>query len=572
MHKQQWLALGMFFGILSLMIGCGSATGIDSISISPAAQSLAVGQTAEFTATSTTTHGQHPSTTQNVTDTVTWTSSSSAVATVNSSGVATAVSPGTTTISASVQGFNGLVGNSAVLTVTGTGAGGPASAVVALAVIPGTQSVSVPTETTQFLAIGTTSSGATENLTDSVAWKSSSPQIATVGASTGLATAVSQGTATITAIYTNSAEGTAVTGTATFTVSGGTTEEYTAVLVIPNAQSLSASGQASQLIALGTLGSTGSQTDVTKSQQTTWSSSVPTVATVSSSGVVTGVSTGTTTITAELKNQDGSVVSSMATVTATPAPAPEPLLSLTIIPPVITVGNLQDTGNFLAIGTFSTAPTVRDLTNSVTWISSFPDVFPVDTSNGTNEGTNGGIVTAYGNGGAVIIAEATDPATGSIQTATATFNCPLILPTATVAGSCFPGSQAASLKATITIYNEGLNTTGWLVTAPSATGTADVIHCGPAWSGTGGSVCSAPYPFDPSGAVTILLTAPAESGVNFGGWSSTCTPSDASGNPLPGPVYWTAAGPNYCIVAITNTPTKANPVVNSNVTVGAIFN
>lgn len=573
MQKQQWLALGVFSGILSLTIGCGSATGIDSLSVSPASQSLAVGQSAQFTATSTTTHGQHPSTTQNVTDTVSWTSSSTAVASINSSGVATAVSPGTTTISASIQGFSGLVTNSATLTITGTGGGGPASEVVALSVIPGTQSVAVPTDTSQFLAIGTTSSGATENLTNSVNWTSSSPQIATVGASTGLAVAVSQGTATITAIYTNVSDGTAVTGTATFTVSGGASEQYTAISIIPGSQSLSASGQSSQLIALGTLGSSGLQTDVTKSQQITWSSSVPTVATVNSSGLVTGVSTGTSTITAELTNQDGSVVSATATVTATPAPAPEPLLSLTIIPSVITVGNLQDTGNFLAIGTFSTAPTVRDLTNSVTWISSAPDIFPVDSSNGTNTGTTGGIVTAYGNGGAVIIAEATDPTTGSIQTATAAFNCPLVLPNPpTVAGSCFPGSQAASLKATITIYNEGLNTAGWLITAPSATGTADVIHCGPGWTGTGGSVCSAPYPFGPNGAVTILLTAPAESGVNFGGWSSSCIPSDASGNPLPGPVYWTAAGPNYCTVTITNTPTVANPVVNPNVTVGAIFN
>ena len=51
---------------------------------------------------------------------------------------------------------------------------------------------------------------------------------------------------------------------------------------------------------------------------------------------------------------------------------PDTILSLTIIPSDITVGNLQDTGQFLAIGTFATPPAVRDLTNSpsVTWISS----------------------------------------------------------------------------------------------------------------------------------------------------------------------------------------------------------
>jgi hypothetical protein len=115
-------------------------------------------------------------------------------------------------------------------------------------------------------------------------------------------------------------------------------------------------------------------------------------------------------------------------------------------------------------------------------------------------------------------------------------------------GSCFPGSEASSLLSTITVYNEGLNTTNWLVTAPSATGTADVIHCGPGWTGTGGSVCVATYPI----GTPVILTAPAGTGA-FGGWSSNCTPS-------PNPP--TAAGPNTCTIIPTT----------SNETVGAIFN
>jgi len=104
-----------------------------------------------------------------------------------------------------------------------------------------------------------------------------------------------------------------------------------------------------------------------------------------------------------------------------------------------------------------------------------------------------------------------------------------------------------------------LNTTGWEVTAPSATGTPNVLHCGPGWTlggGAGGSVCSAPYPI----GSTVILTAPAGSGVNFGGWSSSC--SSISPNPA------TAAGPNTCTVVLTGT----NPNANPNVSVGAIFN
>jgi hypothetical protein len=483
----------------------------------------------------------------------------------------TAVGTGTTTIIAGATAFNGPASSSANVTVTGSGGGATGSSVVSISVIPGTQSVSSPNQTSQFIAIGTTSSGATVNLSNKVIWSSSSTQIATIGAATGFATAVGKGTATITALYSNSTGGTAATGTATFTVVGGTTQQFTAVAITPSSQALSASGQTSQLIALGTSGTTGLQTDVTSSTQIKWSSSSPSIASVNSSGLITGLSAGNSTITAELTNADGSIVSNVATVAVSITPAPEPLLSLTIIPSSITVGNLQDTGQFLAIGTYATAPYVRDLTNSpnLTWISVFPSVFPVDTNSGGNSGATAGIVTAYGSGSATIIAEAKNPSDGTIQTATAQFNCPLVIPTAAtvqyaaVAGSCYPGSQAPALLATLTVYNEGLNTTDWLVTANSATGTLNVLHCGPG-STSGGSVCVATYPFGTS----VILKA---TGGAFGGWSYNCTPVYANGMLLVPPDVPTAAGPNYCKITFDNLNNNTN-INNTNVTVGAIFN
>ena len=543
--------------LITALIGCGNPSGLDSVQVSPGSQSLTVGQTAQFTATGTYGNAKHPST-ANITSGVNWTATNPAVATVNSSGLVTGVGAGTTTITASTTAFNGPVSSSASVTVTGSAASATVVSIVSISVIPGTQSVSSPNQTSQFIAIGTTSSGATVNLTRQVAWSSSSTQIATIGATTGLATAVGKGTATITALYSNSPGGTTATGTATFTVVGGTTEQYTAVTITPSSQALSASGQTSQLIALGTIGSTGLQTDVTNANQIKWGSSSPSIASVSGSGLVTGLSAGNATISAELTNGDGTVVSGTATVSVSITAAPEPLLSLTIIPSSISVGNLQDTGNFLAVGTFSSPPYVRDLTNSVIWLSSFPDVFPVNSNNSpVDPGAPGGLVTAYGSGSATIIAEAKS-SDGSIQTATATFNCPLVLPNPpTTPGSCYQGSQAPALKATITVYNEGLNTTNWLVTALAAPGTPDaptVIHCGPGWTGTGGSVCEAAYPFLPGGT-TVVLTAPRQTGVTFGGWSSSCTASPV----VPDPV-----GPNTCTVTISS----GNP----NVTVGAIFN
>jgi len=364
-------------------------------------------------------------------------------------------------------------------------------------------------------------------------------------------------------------------------------------------------GTTLQLTATGTFGNkahetTGPVTDAA------WASTSTTVAIVGpctagvadcpagglAAGVVLGESSGTTTITATAPGFNGPVSSSVSvTVTSVPGTTPtgptgpvssEGLVSLTIIPSSITVGNLQDTGNFLAIGTYTVAPEVRDVTNSVVWISSFPNVFPVDTNSGGNLGATAGIVTAYGSGtGAEIMAEVTDPVTGSIQYATATFSCPLVIrcpcPTCTpvvppsecpngpVAGSCFPGSQASALLETVTVYNEGLNTTNWEVTAPSATGTANVIHCGPGWTlngGTGGSVCVATYPIGTT--VTLTATQSAGSTGTFGGWSSSCT--TISPNPS------TATGPNTCTIIPDIPPFSATNPDNTNITVGAIFN
>ena len=309
------------------------------------------------------------------------------------------------------------------------------------------------------------------------------------------------------------------------------------IQVTPTTQSLTV-GQTAQFAAVGTYGNANNPSTQNVTSSVTWTSSVPAVATVSTSGVATGVNAGTTTITANAAAFNGST-SSSATLVVTGSGGGgtvEQLLSLTIIPSSIPVDNLQDTGQFLAIGTFSAAPTVRDLTNSpsLTWISSRPSVFPVNTYNAGNRGATAGIVTAYGSGSAVITAEATG-SDGSIQTATATFTC-----------GCSPGSQTPSLLATLTVYNEGLNTTNWLVTAPSATGTPNVIYCGGPVSTSGRSVCVATYPI----GTTVTLTAPA-TGAAFGGWSSNCTNT--------GPI--TAVGPNSCTVTLT-----------TNDTVGAIFN
>jgi hypothetical protein len=343
------------------------------------------------------------------------------------------------------------------------------------------------------------------------------------------------------------------------------------VQVTPSSQSLPV-GQTTQLTAMGTFGNANRPSTQNITSTVTWASSSPTVATVSATGLVTAVAVGTTTITAEATAFNGPVNSSAnLTVTASSGGAlPNSLLSLTIIPGALAVGNLQATGQFLAIGTFSSPPFTRDLTNSptLTWISSFPNDFPVSISTDGNLGATGGVVSAYANGNTVITAEATSPSDGTLQTATATFACPLVIPNPTAnpptAGSCFPGSEATSLLSTLTVYHEGLDTDNdWRVTAPSASGTPAVLHCGPGTraDGTGGpagSVCTATYPGFINGAnpTIVVLT---ETGSNFGGWSVNCTVTDANGVPLKNPTI-SRNGTNYCAVSLT-----------SDETVGGIF-
>ena len=569
-------------GLVLPFLGCGSATEVDSIAVSPTDISLAAGATAQLTALGSIGHGSHPASTQNVTSTATWASSVPAVATVSSAGLVTGVGAGTTTITASMTGFGGLItSNTVSVTVTGNSGGGGTGSIVltSLSIIPNSQAVAAPGQTGQFIAIGTLSTGATVDISTQVKWSSSSASVARIS-NTGLATGLSQGTTTITAIATNP-DSTVVTGTATFTVTGGTSEPFTALAISPGSESLSATGQTGQFVALGTSGSTGLQQDVTNSTQVIWSSSIPTIATVTTSpapsaGTVAGVSPGTTQITARLTNPDGTVLTANATITVTTSAAAEPLLSITVLPNTITIGNLQGTAQYLAYGTFSTPPTVMDITNgidradfksAVTWISGLQTYFPITSSGYPNNPTggtetDGGLITAYADGTADVYAVATNPDGTVVYSPAATFNCPLVIAStnpvtgAVTPGSCNPDTIVNPLLVTLTVFNAGLDQTDWLIEADSATGTKNVIHCGPgaAAAGFSTSVCSAPYPIN----TPITIRASSPSG-QFGGWSYNCAPVGTV----------TAAGPNSCTITVGDV---VNGGINSSATVGAIFN
>ena len=86
------------------------------------------------------------------------------------------------------------------------------------------------------------------------------------------------------------------------------------VQVTPGSQSLTV-GQTAQFTAMGTFGNAKHLTTQNITNAVTWSSTMPAVATVNSTGLVTAVGAGTATIRAEATAFNGPV-SSSATVTA----------------------------------------------------------------------------------------------------------------------------------------------------------------------------------------------------------------------------------------------------------------
>jgi len=180
-----------------------------SIAVTPANPSIALGTKQQFTATGT----YSDNSTQNLTNAVTWSSSSTGVATISnaagSNGLAASVAAGTTTITAAA----GNVSGSTSLTVT-------AATLTSIAVTPASPSIANRT-TQQFKATGTYSDGSIHDLTDTATWSSSSVGVATISnaaGSKGLATAVAAGSTTITSVSGSVSGSTTLTVTASAAV------------------------------------------------------------------------------------------------------------------------------------------------------------------------------------------------------------------------------------------------------------------------------------------------------------------------------------------------------------------
>lgn len=151
--------------------------------------------------------------------------------------------------------------------------------------------------------------------------------------------------------------------------------------------------------------------------QVTWSSTIPAVATVNPSGIATGFGLGQTSILASTQGAFGNLTAASNIDVKTDCSATtavRTLNSLTMIPEKQSLSAPGQTARLLAIGTYSKGPMTADLIHQVEWESSDVKVATVDATE---------LVTVVGVGDASITARAKGP-DGDIISVTETVQIP----------------------------------------------------------------------------------------------------------------------------------------------------
>lgn len=209
-----------------------------------------------------------------------WDSSNPAVATIDGAGKITWVGAGSTTITVTSSPAQGSLTASTTLTIAADSV-----TLNSIAVTPASVSLAKG-QTKQMKAVGSYSDGSTADLTESATWSSSSGD-ATVTASGGLVT----GQTVTAAPVTITAKWDTVNGTAAVTVTPPLLQSIVvtppAAGTLPDAVTIG-SGSTKQFTATGNYSDTSTK-DLTTT--VTWTSSVPTAATVVATGATGGLAT-----------------------------------------------------------------------------------------------------------------------------------------------------------------------------------------------------------------------------------------------------------------------------------------
>ena len=358
------LASGMAIGSTTVTASVGSvgataaltvtAKALVALSISPAAVNVTAGLTQQLTATG----GYSDGSTSPISSVVTWSVANASIATISPGGLITGIAPGTTAITATLNGMSAT----AALTVT-------TKTVTSLAVSPTTASIADGL-TQQFTAIATYSDSSTANVTTTATWTSNTATLATVSAS-GLATGVATGSTAVAASLNG------ISATAMLTV---TAKTVTSIAVSSNTPSI-ADGLTQQFTATA-IYSDNSTANVTA--MATWTTSSAHLVEISPTGLATGVAPGTVTVTASLNGVSGTAV---FTVTA------KTVASITVSSNTSSIANGL-TQQFTATATYSDNSTAN-VTSTVTWSTLSASVATINSS---------GLLTSDGQGTTTVTA------------------------------------------------------------------------------------------------------------------------------------------------------------------------
>jgi ribosomal protein L21E len=353
-----------------LVAGCGGgdqgrdpvlglpAASIVSVAVAPTTASVAIGASQQFTATAAYSDG----TARDITRLSAWTSATPAAGTVDGArGVAVGVAAGTSIITAAFEGKSG----SATLTVL------PAK-LVSIAVAPVNPSINIG-NSQQFVALGTFDNNTTRDISAVSTFSSASTGVASISSTTGLALGKMAGTSVI------GASSGGLTGSATLTVLPPTLVALTLTPDVTNLQI----GATGQLLAIATY-SDGSVVDVTGTSS--YVSASPAMVGVGSTGLLTGVSGGSSVITVNFGGKSATATATTAAATANPAP----VVTVTSIAVSPTTANVLVNGRqqYIARATYSNNTTAI-VTTSATWTSSatvIATVLPTGLATGASVG------------------------------------------------------------------------------------------------------------------------------------------------------------------------------------------
>ena len=336
---------------------------VSSVSVSPTSLTLQIRQTSQLNVTILPTNASN--------NAVTWASSNPSICSVSSTGLVTSLSSGSSVIT--VTSVDGSISASSIVTV-------PVQTISVSSVTISPSTITLSVNQTYQVNPTIVPSNATNK---AVVWSSSNTSIATISSS-GILTARSGGTSTI-----------------TVTTADGSKKATLAVTVPVNVSSVSISASAIKLSVNQTYQvSPVIMPSNATNKSVTWSSSNTNITTVSSSGLVTARSSGTATIT--VTTVDGSKT---ATLAVTVSVSSVNVASVTISPSIVTL-SVNDT--------YQVIPSIDPPNASnkmVTWKSSNANVAVVSSS---------GLVRALSNGTTVINATTLD----GLKMASLTINVP----------------------------------------------------------------------------------------------------------------------------------------------------